>query len=448
MCSIDGIPLVPTPSITSSVTGIVHTNLVGGTICRKDKSRSPLSALQLASVSYEDDTDGLRNMADIDESMCTMERHPESVNQLADKDGDRDQVIEESVAILDEYSFVDEGDSCSRTDTSDSVFTLSAVEDQFSTSSSYADESDCSNSTIPQYKLSDELSRSMIELSTKDTGSRPLSVARDVFSNVSSICHDSPGTLHKSKKKKERKKRQRSMEVLVSNKKKHREIDRDHSSHDLVRKIHENFSMSVPKNYDSEGLLQLIPKPENKDTIGMSSKILKGACDLIHGGRFIQRNKVAQLYGIDYFRTHGHCSASVSEWEQLEMSLKAEGKETLYVSATTEQVEWNGGFVLNYSDKATHRDELMEYARDLEDITQKVFPFFDIGVSKSRKLPSICFGYTDSNPNDYKDNRLFAFGTMKVPNLSSAFVKNVPRKIRRKIAILIAKILKRHDKDN
>ena len=197
-------------------------------------------------------------------------------------------------------------------------------------------------------------------------------------------------------------------------------------------------SIHVRSDYDSnqDGLVVAIPKSPLKQ---MTKRLLKGDMECIENLIYVQRNPVYQLYMMPGFHYASHWSEERKGWLDLESCFPS-SKAEMFQNHVPMQSLSNGGIILNHTRKAEDPVAL-SLAQSLKDICHSIFPYFDLKTAKGRKIPSIGFGYTDNNPNEYKKNKVFPMGKMKRPNLMTVCHKGIDDEVMAKVALLAAGVI-------
>ena len=209
-----------------------------------------------------------------------------------------------------------------------------------------------------------------------------------------------------------------------------------------LEEYYQNIEVRSDYNYSKDGLVIAFPHTALKQ---MSKKVLKGDIRCIDHLMYIQRNPVYQLYQIPGFHYASHWSEEDTGWTDLECCFPSNKVAMLRNDMYCHNLD-NGGIVLNYTEE--NGDAVaMSLAESLKEICYQIHPHFDLKTAKGRKVPSIGFGFTDNNPNEYKKNRVFSVGKMKRPNLMSACHGDMESHLRLKVALLAAKVIRKLDPD-
>ena len=89
----------------------------------------------------------------------------------------------------------------------------------------------------------------------------------------------------------------------------------------------------------------------------------------------------------------------------------------------------------------------MSFAANLRAVCVDMIPFFDLSTAKGRKLPSVSFGWTDNDPNQYKKHRVFVCGKMKRPSLITGAHHNMKNRSLLRIATLALQVVEYMNRD-
>ena len=106
----------------------------------------------------------------------------------------------------------------------------------------------------------------------------------------------------------------------------------------------------------------------------------------------------------------------------------------------------NGDKVVNHTPE-TEDKTLMSFAANLRAVCVDMIPFFDLSTAKGRKLPSVSFGWTDNDPNQYKKHRVFVCGKMKRPSLITGAHHNMKNRSLLRIATLALQVVEYMNRD-
>ena len=238
--------------------------------------------------------------------------------------------------------------------------------------------------------------------------------------------------------------KERNSEIMSSSCKSRKLYDRKRfKTH--MNDLNNYFSnIHVPNGYDyeSEGLIVASP---NAPMTMMTKNLLSGNMDIVQSIEYIQRNPVYQAYRISNFHSSSHWSYSKSLWDDFMLSFPSNMTHTLSNDIPLHNLQ-GGGMVINHT-ATTKNDTLMYLAKQLKDVCKQMVPFFDLSTAKGRKLPSVSFGWTDNDPNQYKKHRVFICGKKKRPNLITGAHKAMKKKSLTKIALLALQLVRELDPD-
>ena len=198
-----------------------------------------------------------------------------------------------------------------------------------------------------------------------------------------------------------------------------------------------NMVVREDKRYDLDGLVIATLRQSTKN---FTKEIMAGNIDTIDTVTFVQRNATYQYYRIPGFHYNSHWSYPIEKWKDFSLAFPSSSVNTLANDVPVHHMK-NGGVVYNHtSDSSDPKVHAM--CDDFRSVLDDLVPVFDLSMSKSRKTPSVAFGFTDNNPNEYKKNRIFICGKKKKPNLMTTSTNKLKKNTLRRIAVLMASVIK------